>query len=258
MSFVAPPRTRNNTKTPTPTDNVSAARDLVQSAKALMVLTGAGISAESGVPTFRGPGGYWRNRNFTELANPNTFAREPETVWHWYYERRQTVARCQPNAAHASLVALAARQSVTLVTQNVDGLHERAGHPDIIRLHGSLWLNRCTSCGAERRDDSTEFLRLPKSPCCDALERPAIVWFGETLPLDAIERAHAAVAVADVVLVIGTSGVVYPAAGFVATARAGGAKVVDVNPEPMEIAADIFLRGTATEVVPQLCDWRGP
>lgn len=234
------------------TSDVETAREWIAGAKSLLVLTGAGISAESGVPTFRGPGGYWRNRHFMELANPDTFAREPDTVWQWYCERRAKVATCEPNAAHYALATFAAEHPLTLITQNVDGLHERAKHPDVIRMHGSLWVNRCTKCGSERSESSLTYASLPRSPCCDALERPGIVWFGEAIPADAIEAGSKAVVSADLVLVIGTSGVVYPAAGLISTARSGGAKVIDVNPEDNDVQSDIALRFPASQVVPTL------
>ena len=121
-------------------DSIMLTRAAMKNSRCVLVITGAGISAESGVPTFRGAGGYWRNRHFTELAKPEAFAADPKLVWEWYCERRRTVAACEPNAAHHVLARWAkSRVGVTLVTQNVDGLHERAGHPDVIRLHGSLW-----------------------------------------------------------------------------------------------------------------------
>lgn len=232
--------------------DLAAAKALVANARFLLVLTGAGVSAESGVPTFRGPGGYWRTRHFSQLAHPSAFAADPRLVWDWYLERRRTVRACQPNAAHRALAAWSQRGSGALVTQNVDGLHERAGHVNPIRLHGSLWRNRCTACGNERESDELVYPALPRSPCCDALERPAIVWFDETLPEIALATAHAAARRADVVLVIGTSGVVVPAADLVLQAQRRGAGVVDVNPEGSAFAADVALRSPAGDVVPRL------
>lgn len=233
-------------------DDIRRAKQWITEAQALLVITGAGISAESGVPTFRGAGGYWCNRHFMDLANPETFAKEPHTVWEWYCERRATVKKCESNAAHHALARLAKKKTLTLITQNVDGLHERAGHPNVIRMHGSLWANRCTRCDTERPDESLAYTKLPYSPCCDALERPGIVWFGEAIPADAIDASAKAVAAADVVLVVGTSGVVYPAAGLITTARSGGAKVIDVNPEDNSIEADLVLRLAAAKALPQL------
>jgi NAD-dependent deacetylase len=232
-------------------DTIMMARAAMKNSERVLVITGAGISAESGVPTFRGQGGYWRNRHYTDLANPQAFAADPTLVWEWYCERRRTVAACEPNDAHKALAAWARkREGVTLVTQNVDGLHERAGHPDVIRLHGSLWRNRCTACGTEREEHVLSYAELPKSPCCGALERPAIVWFDESIPRDALERSIEAVKSAVSVLVIGTSGVVMPAAAFVAGARDNGALVIEVNPEPSSIQAHLKARAPAATVIP--------
>lgn len=232
---------------------IAQAGRILQIASKVLVLTGAGISAESGVPTFRGPGGYWRNRHFSELANPQAFARDPALVWEWYCERRRTVVGCEPNAAHHALARFASsRTGVTLVTQNVDGLHERAGHPDAIRLHGSLWKNRCTECGVERDADDLRYPQLPRSPCCDAVERPAIVWFGEEIPLEPIRRSVHAVVCAQAVLVIGTTGSVYPAAGFVKDAKQRGAVIIDVNPDASAFPHDIAIRLPAGQSVPSI------
>jgi NAD-dependent deacetylase len=233
-------------------DPLDTARALVAGSRFLLVLTGAGVSAESGVPTFRGAGGYWRNRSFQELATPEAFARDPRLVWDWYLERRRTIQACEPNPAHRALAAWSARGRGLLVTQNVDDLHERAGHRGVVHVHGSLWRNRCTRCGAERPEESLEYPELPRSPCCGAAERPAVVWFGEELPAAAVEAALDGARHADVTLVVGTSGVVYPAAGFIEIARRHGARVVDVNPDPGEVAADVSLRLPAGEAVPQI------
>jgi NAD-dependent deacetylase len=226
------------------------ARAAIEGAGHVLVITGAGISADSGVPTFRSAGGYWRDRRLSELASPATFAREPALVWEWYLERRRTVAACEPNLAHRALSAFAER--CTLATQNVDGLHERAGHPAVIRLHGSLWKNRCSRCGSERDDASVSHAALPLSPCCSALERPAIVWFGEALPASAVALAQEALARSDVVVVIGTSGTVWPAAKLVHDAYAQGAKVIEINREPTELPATIRLNAIASLAVPAL------
>lgn len=242
------------------------ARRALSEARCLLVLTGAGISAESGVPTFRGPGGYWRNRHFSELANPATFAREPRTVWDWYLERRSTVRACAPNAAHEALAAWSKRAAGqgrapgALVTQNVDGLHERAGHAGVVRFHGSLWRNRCTACGRERADESLAWPELPLSPCCRAPERPGVVWFGEPIPSAALAAAFKAVGRADAALVVGTTGVVYPAAALADAMRAKGAPIVEVNPDADYGAGErgafggIWVRATAAGAVPALLE----
>ena len=231
---------------------LASARRRIAAARSVFVLTGAGISAESGVPTFRGAGGYWRERSFQELASPAGFAADPALVWAWYRERRRTVAACEPNAAHRALAAWSLAGRGRLVTQNVDGLHERAGHVDPIRLHGSLWRATCLSCGAERDDRRLDDGDLPASPCCGALERPAVVWFGEALPEAALLAAAAAAADADVAVAIGTSAAVWPAAGLLVTAREAGAWVIDVNPAGDAVDADLALRLPAGEAVPEL------
>jgi len=238
------------------TQPVDEARSILQKARRILVLTGAGISAESGVPTFRGEGGYWRNKSFAELANPEAFAADPRLVWEWYLMRRRTVAACEPNEAHRLLAKWAEvanwTRDVHLATQNVDGLHERAGHRDVNRLHGSLWVNRCTKCNAEREDRSLEYPELPMSPCCGALERPAIVWFGEKLPSKALSIAFLTAVAADAVLVIGTSGLVHPAADLIRLAAGRGAKVVNVNPGEDAVSADVIIRLPATAALPQI------
>jgi NAD-dependent deacetylase len=235
---------------------IQEAHTILTAAKRILVLTGAGISAESGIPTFRGEGGYWRNKSFQELANPKAFAEDPRLVWDWYLMRRQTVAACKPNAAHVALAKWAeiARwtRDVHLFTQNVDGLHEAAGHPEVERLHGSLWHNRCTKCGLEREERSLVYTDLPLSPCCHVLERPAIVWFGEDLPRKVVTNAILMSLACEAVLVIGTSGIVMPAAALVSRAKERGAIVIDVNAEDDAIEAHIKLRGRAGSVLPAI------
>ncbi len=215
------------------------------------------MSAESGVPTFRGPGEQWRGKRFTELANPRAFARDPQLIWEWYLYRRGVVAQSAPNAGHQALATWArSRPNVTLVTQNVDGLHEQAGHPGVIRLHGSLWHNRCTACGHEREDHSLAYEDLPRSPCCRALERPAIVWFGESVPEDALHAAFTDLILAPAFLVVGTSGSVYPAAGFMEIARSFRNAVITVNIalDSLAPATDIEIRAPAAQVLPHLLE----
>jgi NAD-dependent deacetylase len=231
---------------------IDDAAGLLRAARYLFVLTGSGISAESGVPTFRGPGGYWRNRSFQELATPEAFRADPALVWEWYLHRRRTVRACEPNAAHRALAAWSAAERGALVTQNVDGLHERAGHRGVVRFHGSLWRNRCTRCGAERDAEELDYPALPLSACCRAPERPGVVWFGEAIPAEAMRAAQAALARADALLVVGTSGVVYPAAGFVVEANLRGVPVVEVNPDPSGLEADVVLALPAAEAVPRI------
>jgi NAD-dependent deacetylase len=232
-------------------------------ASRVVALTGAGVSAESGLATFRGPGGHWRNHRPEDLATPQAFARDPLLVWEWYAERRARAAAALPNPAHRALARLEQSRPAgdfTLVTQNVDGLHHRAGSADPIELHGSLWVVRCTACRRERRDERVPLVPLPpRCPVCGALERPAIVWFGETLPETALARAFAAVDAAGALLVVGTSGLVYPAAGLIERAVARGAVTIEVNPEatPHSDTVRFALRGSAGTILPALVDGAG-
>jgi len=233
---------------------IEAARAAVRAAKAVAVLTGAGVSAESGIPTFRSNGGFWRTRRFEDLATPQGFARDPKLVWEWYEERRRSIAAARPNAGHEALAALERRLArFTLITQNVDGLHERAGSKNIVKLHGDIWVLRCTVCGRERTDREP-IAELPPHCACGGMQRPGVVWFGETLPEGAMERAAEAVGHADVVIVAGTSARVYPAAGLIPMAMDRGATVIEVNPEATDFSGEVTfaLRGPSAELLPQL------
>ena len=238
-------------------DIVKAARCL-WAASAVVCLTGAGVSAESGVPTFRdAQTGLWSRFNAEELASPQGFERDPGLVWRWYMWRLAQLEAASPNPGHRALAELAGLcEWFLLVTQNVDDLHEQAGSSDVLHLHGSLFNFRCAACAAphqlraeERRADSP-----PACGLCGDLVRPDVVWFGESLPWDAVEEAAAAAHGCDVMLVVGTSGLVYPASQLPLVARQAGATVIDVNPEPGPISsiADIFLQGKSGEVLPTL------
>jgi NAD-dependent deacetylase len=236
--------------------SVEQARECVRSARVIAVLTGAGVSAESGIPTFRSNGGYWRQFRFEDLATPEAFARDPKFVWTWYEERRRAIAATRPNAGHLALAALEQRvPSFTLITQNVDGLHDLAGSQNIIKLHGDIWTVRCTRC-REERVERTELADLPPRCACGAMLRPGVVWFGENLPEGAIERASAAVRSADVLIVAGTSAQVYPAAGLIPLALAARRAVIEVNPEGTGFSDEVTfaLRGPSAEILPQLVD----
>lgn len=222
-------------------------------ARSVLVLTGAGISAESGLPTFRGTNGLWQNHRVEELASPEGFARDPSLVWSWYNQRNAAHRRAQPNAGHYALARMEARLAgFTLATQNVDSLHLRAGSRDPIELHGSLREARCTACGARRALVEAGLPLEEIRHACGGFWRPGVVWFGEPLPPDAWERAAGAAARADVILVVGTSAVVYPAAAL-ATAY-GDAYLVEINPETTAISqrVDLRLAGPAAERLPQL------
>jgi len=220
-------------------------------ARHLVVLTGAGVSAESGIPTFRGADGLWRRHRAEDLATPEAFARDPQLVWEWYDWRRQLIATCRPNPAHEAIAALEARaQEFLLITQNVDGLHRQAGSRRLVELHGSVWRVRCLAEGTLTENLEVPLPSLPPRCACGALLRPDVVWFGETpYRMDEITRLLVASAL---FLSIGTSGHVYPAAGFAALARKSGARTVELNLEPSEVASDFdeAIYGRATEVVP--------
>jgi len=224
----------------------------LRSNPSVAVITGAGISAPSGVPTFRGEQGLWRNYSPQELATPEAFFHNPSTVWEWYLWRRQEVARCKPNAAHAVLADWSKRFSdFMLITQNVDGLHERVETKNLSRFHGSIWVTRCIECDYEIWDWDSNYTKLPP-PCpkCDAFLRPGVVWFGETIPPAAIEAASEALH-KELVITVGTSATVYPAASIVTQAAAIGAMTVEINLEETvnSPALDYSLIGSADEVL---------
>lgn len=211
----------------------------------VVVFTGAGVSAESGIPTFRGPGGLWRNFRAEDLATPHAFARDPALVWEWYEWRRGLVRAAQPNAAHRAIARLT---RAVVVTQNVDALHARAGSPDIIELHGNIFRVQCTR-EHTKREAFDAFAEMPPHCQCGALLRPDVVWFGEPLPADAWERATEVISEADLLLVIGTSRVVYPAAGLVDLCSG---LVVEINPEAR---GDRFsIAKTAVEATPPIVE----
>jgi NAD-dependent deacetylase len=237
-------------------DDVLRCAERLRRASSVLVLTGAGISAESGVPTFRGPEGLWRTHRPEDLATPEAFFRDPQLVWEWYAWRRDVIAPLRPNAAHQALAALEARPArFLLATQNVDGLHALAGSRALAELHGSLWRLRCAAgCGRPAEEHRASLPEIPPRCACGALQRPDVVWFGEALPMEALTRAWAAAQEAEVVLVVGTSSLVYPAAALPELARGHGAFVVEVNPEPTPLSAraGASLRGRAAEIVPVL------
>ena len=234
--------------------SVEAVRALAASARSIVVLTGAGISAESGVPTFRGPGGLWRDHRAEDLATPEAFSNDPRLVWEWYDWRRRKIADARPNLGHYALVTLEKRApDLTLVTQNVDGLHPLAGSRNLLEIHGNLWRTRCLSCH-DVRENREPLARIPPRCSCEGLLRPDVVWFGEPLPYDLLKRSIRAVEACDLMLVIGTSGVVQPAASMADQALARGASVVEINldPTPLSDRATHFLQGKSGEILPRL------
>jgi len=230
----------------------------MRDAERIVVLTGAGVSAESGVPVFRGAGGLWRQFRPEDLATPEAFARQPALVWEWYLWRREKIAAAQPNAGHYAIAAIERdRAGVTLLTQNVDGLHERAGSACPLELHGSVWRVRCQrGCGVSECDESSSPPRQTLTCRCGAWLRPDVVWFGEPLNPDVLEAATDAIEAADLVLVVGTSSVVYPVAALPHLARRRAARVVEINVDetPLTAHADAVLRGTAGQVLPGLAE----
>ncbi|HEY6392331.1 MAG TPA: NAD-dependent deacylase [Bryobacteraceae bacterium] len=230
-------------------------RKWLQQASSVAVLTGAGVSAESGVPTFRGDNGLWKQRRPEDLATPTAFTRNPQLVWEWYGWRRSVLAKTSPNPGHYALAELENRiANFTLITQNVDGLHELAGSRNVLRLHGSIWRVRCLTCQQEQFDRRIPFPEIPPKCECGGTLRPAVVWFGETLPQDVWQAAEKAARSADLFLVIGTSALVYPAAGLAQIAKSSGARVVEINIAETQLSdrIDQFLQGPSGELLPQL------
>jgi NAD-dependent deacetylase len=234
---------------------MQAVRQWLRNASSIAVLTGAGVSAESGVPTFRGENGLWKQYRAEDLATPGAFERDPKLVWEWYDWRRSLIAQAQPNPGHYALARAEARApKFTLITQNVDGLHELAGSRNVLRLHGSIWMLRCLNCNREREDRRTPLPDLPPRCECGGMLRPGVVWFGEMLPADVWREAEAAARSADLFLVIGTSALVYPAAGLASIAKSSGARVVELNIAKSGLAGaiDEFVQGRSGELLPQL------
>nr|WP_259372111.1 NAD-dependent deacylase [Caldimonas mangrovi] len=239
-------------------------REWIAGAGRLCVLTGAGMSAESGVPTFRDAlTGLWARYDPQQLATEEGFRANPQLVWDWYALRRTGVSRAQPNLGHVAIAQWEAAHpgGLTLVTQNVDDLHQRAGSCEVICLHGAIfedrWLDDCRRRARGEPSCDTQWARPGSPPRCGECGnpvRPGVVWFGEALPQHALAAAQRAAAECDVMLVVGTSGAVHPAAGLPVLARRAGARVAIVNPGPSEIddAADVLLRGTAAELLPKL------
>jgi NAD-dependent deacetylase len=235
---------------------VEQAAASLRSARHVCVLTGAGISAESGIPTFRDAlTGLWGRFRPEDLATPEAFERDPKLVWEWYEWRRELVRKAEPNPGHYALAELAARvPRLTLVTQNVDGLHQRAGNRDVLEYHGNLLRDRCTveQVVAERSGDSRD--GLPRCRACGGLLRPDVVWFGEAIPTGPMVAAAQAALGCDVFLSIGTSSLVYPAAGLAAAALEAGATVIEINPNRTDLSteADIVLGGPSGVLLPRL------
>jgi NAD-dependent deacetylase len=244
---------------------IQQAAELIRGSKQLTALTGAGVSKESGVPTFRDTlDGLWAQFDPTRLATKSAFERDPKLVWAFYEYRRDLMRPARPNPAHLSLAALESRfPTMTIITQNIDNLHEQAGNRRIIRLHGNIWANKCFhGCRGEPTSVDVPAIEWdtsagpPPCPHCGGWVRPDVVWFGEMLPADQLRSAKEAAAKTDVMLVIGTSGVVQPAADIPYIAKYHGATIIEFNPVESEITpvADLWLQGPSGEMLPRVVE----
>jgi len=234
---------------------IDAIAEAVRAADTVTVLTGSGLSAASGVPTFRdADNGLWAHYRPEDIATPEAFERDPDAVWQWYRARRRQLDHVEPNAGHYALAELAGHlPDLRLVTQNVDGLHQRAGHPSVMAFHGDITINQChPESRVVAVDDAQD--TPPHCPHCGGLVRPGVVWFGEALDSELVERAVAAAGAADVFLAVGTSAEVQPAAGLADLAREAGARIAEINPDATALSerADWVVRASAAEALPRL------
>jgi len=226
-------------------------------AKRVVVITGAGISAESGVPTFRGPNGLWRRYRAEDLATPQAFQGDPRLVWEWYDWRRRLISGKEPNAGHLAIAAMEDLfEEFLLITQNVDGLHRKAGSTKLIEIHGNIWKVRCMAEGKVFPNSEVPLREIPPRCDCSALLRPDVVWFGESLSERDLADAYAVLKECDCLLVVGTSAVVQPVASFPTIARSGGAFIVEVNVEPTPISGwvDESVLGKSGQILPRLVE----
>jgi len=236
------------------TYSIQDIKERLYNTQAVTVLTGAGISAESGVPTFRGKDGLWKNFRAEDLATPDAFKKNPKLVWEWYNSRRQTLAKLQANPGHIAIAEIEKRvKKFTLITQNVDGLHQLAGNKNVIELHGNIWHVKCTACNKVSLNKDVPIKILPFCEC-GGLLRPNVVWFGEMLSDNTLKRAFSASDNCDIMFVIGTSGIVHPAASIALRAKDEGTFIVEINLEntPLSVSADATLLGKAGDILPQL------
>jgi len=237
-------------------NNIGRVAELLAEAERITVLTGAGISAESGIPTFRGKDGLWRQFRAEELATPEAFSRNPKLVWEWYDWRRGIISGVEPNPGHR-ILALWEKifPEFALITQNVDGLHLKSGSRNITELHGNIWKVRCTADNSVSDNLEVPLKNIPPvCPRCGALLRPHVVWFGEALDSSVLGRAFTLSSACDLMLVIGTSAFVQPAAALPIHAGETGAKIIEINPDPTPLTstADVSIRGKAGEVLPRI------
>ena len=235
-------------------ESIRLASTLIEESDYLIALTGAGISRESNVPTFRGQDGLWRNYDPMELATPQAYARDPKLVWEWYTWRHNLIRDCTPNPAHLTVAKWESRNVLKhLITQNVDDLHYRAGSRKLTPVHGDIFGLKCTKCSFKSRlvNPSDE---IPVCPECNAILRPDVVWFGENLDSEIIQTVYDQLDRADTIIVVGTSGIVHPAASFPLVVKQKGGSMIEVNIEktPLSYAADIHISGKAGEILPRI------
>ncbi|MCD6492935.1 MAG: NAD-dependent deacylase [Archaeoglobaceae archaeon] len=239
-------------------NEIEKATEIIKNSKYLIALTGAGVSAESGIPTFRGKDGLWNKYKPEELATPQAFNANPELVWEWYAWRMKIVFDANPNPAHHAFAELEKMGILKcLITQNVDDLHERAGSKNVLHLHGSLRIVKCISCDYQfYAEKPIEFKPLPTCPECNNLLRPGVVWFGEMLPSEILSKAFDEVERSDVIIVAGTSAVVQPAASLPLIVRKNKGKIIEINPNetPLTAIADVSIRGKAGEVLSKIVE----
>ncbi|MCS7281548.1 MAG: NAD-dependent deacylase [Desulfobacterota bacterium] len=236
---------------------IEEAIKILKNTTSLLVITGAGVSSESGIPTFRGKDGLWENFRAEDLATPWAFQRDPETVWRWYDWRRGIIHKAEPNKGHLAIKELEDMyERFFLITQNVDGLHGRTGVKKMIEIHGNLWRVRCTK---ERKVSTlldVPLRQIPPRCDCGAILRPDVVWFGESIPEDLMMKAYSLLEASDTLIVAGTSGVVYPVASFPTYAKSKGTKVIEINIEktPISAIADVSIMGKTGEVLPEIVE----
>lgn len=236
---------------------IHKAARVLQNARYPLFLSGAGISAESGIPTFRGPDGLWKNYRAEDLATPEAFKRDPALVWEWYNWRKGIISAKKPNAAHEAIRQIAEKlPQLMCATQNVDGFHALAGLKNVLEMHGNIFRARCMACSAIQEMRGDVDAGTPCLSCGEPRLRPDIVWFGESLPKDIMHQIYERLHVCDAILVVGTSGSVYPAAGFAIEVRRREGYVIEVNVEEghKPYAHDIYLRGKAGEILPQIAE----
>lgn len=235
-------------------------KEILSENSKVSVVTGAGVSKESGIPTFRGKDGLWRNYNAMELATPESFATNPSLVWEWYQWRRGIIKPIEPNPGHDAIAAMERFfENFTLITQNIDGLHAKAGNKKILELHGNIWRVRCVEEGTVLDCYDHPLEEIPPKCSCGAFLRPHVVWFGEALDSSILTESFRKASESDLCLVIGTSGIVYPAAAIPVDAKNHGAYLAEVNPNPSNLttAADEVIQGPSAEVLPELIEFAG-